>query len=152
MSAADWYAAPPLRTARLRLDALRLADAPDFLSALGSPAERAEVLAHLRYPPLTDLAGARQVVVAALTDPDRVPYAQRLADGTFVGTTSFYEIAPAVRAVAIGHTFNYRRDFTISAAEVTQQEDARTGALAGIAGVGHRTEAMRVLAPLGAGA
>lgn len=105
MSAADWYAAPPLRTPRLRLDALRLADAPDFLAALGSPAERAEVLAHLRYPPLTDLAGARQVVATALTDPERVAYAQRLTDGTFVGTTSLYEIAPAVRAVAIGHTW-----------------------------------------------
>lgn len=109
MSDADWFTAPPLRTPRLRLDALRLADAPAFLAALGSADERAEVLAHLRYPPLTDLAAARRVVAAALTDPDRVPYAQRLADGTFVGTTSFYEIAPAVRAVAIGHTWVARR-------------------------------------------
>jgi RimJ/RimL family protein N-acetyltransferase len=45
------------------------------------------------------------VVAAAVTDPDRIAYAQRLVDGTFVGTTSFYEIAPAVRAVAIGHTW-----------------------------------------------
>jgi N-acetyltransferase len=105
VSPADWYTAPPLRTARLRLDGLRLADAPAFLAALGSPEERDEVLAHLRLPPLTDLPAARSVVAAALTDPDRVAYAQRLADGTFVGTTSFYEIAPAVRAVAIGHTW-----------------------------------------------
>ena len=105
MSDADWFAVPPLRTPGLRLDALRLTDAPAFLAALGSPDERAEVLAHLRYPPLTDLPAARRVVAAALTDPDRVAYAQRLADGTFVGTTSFYEIAPAVRAVAIGHTW-----------------------------------------------
>ena len=109
MSDADWFTAPPLRTPRLRLDALRLADAPAFLAALGSADERAEVLAHLRYPPLADLAAVRRVVAAALTDPDRVPYAQRLADGTFVGTTSFYEIAPAVRAVAIGHTWVARR-------------------------------------------
>ena len=105
MSAADWFAAPPLRTGRLRLDALRLADASDYLAALGTPEERAEVLAHLRLPGLTDLAGARAVVAAAVTDPERVAYAQRLADGTFVGTTSFYEIALAVRAVAIGHTW-----------------------------------------------
>jgi len=105
MSASDWFAAPPLRTAHLRLDALRLADAPAFLAALGGPQERAEVLAHLRYPPVHGLADARRVVAAALTDPDRVAYAQRLADGTFVGTTSFYEIAPAVRALAIGHTW-----------------------------------------------
>jgi RimJ/RimL family protein N-acetyltransferase len=105
VSSPDWFAAPPLRTARLRLDALRLADAPAYLAALGTPEERAEVLAHLRLPRLTDLAGARAVVAAALTDRDRLAYAQRLADGTFVGTTSFYEIAPAVRAVAIGHTW-----------------------------------------------
>ena len=102
---AGWFDAPPLRTPRLRLDALRLADAPAFLGALGSPAERDEVLAHLRYPPMTDVAAARTVVAAALTDRDRVAYAQRLTDGTFVGTTSFYEIAPAVRALAIGHTW-----------------------------------------------
>jgi RimJ/RimL family protein N-acetyltransferase len=102
---ADWFAAPPLRTGRLRLDALRLADAPAFLAALGSPEERDEVVAHLRVPRVFDVAGAGAVIAAALTDPDRIAYAQRLADGTFVGTTSFYEIAPAVRALAIGHTW-----------------------------------------------
>ena len=105
MSATDWYAAPPLRTARLHLDALRLADAPAVLAALGHPEERDEVVAHLRVPRVTDVAGAGAVIAAALTDPDRIAYAQRLADGTFVGTTSFYEIAPALRAVAIGHTW-----------------------------------------------
>jgi RimJ/RimL family protein N-acetyltransferase len=105
VSAVDWFAAPLLRTARLRLDALRLADAPAYLAALGNPEERDAVVAHLRLPPLTDLQGARAVVAAAVADPERVAYAQRLADGTFVGTTSFYEIAPAVRAVAIGHTW-----------------------------------------------
>jgi len=105
VSAVDWFAAPPLRTDRLRLDALRLSDAPAYLAALGSPDERAEVVAHLRLPALTDLTVARAVVAAALTDPDRIAYGQRLADGTFVGTTSFYEIAPAVRAVAVGHTW-----------------------------------------------
>ena len=105
MNRKDWYAAPQLRTARLRLDALRLTDAPALLEALGTPEQRDEVVAHLRLPPMTDLTAARAVVAAALTDPDRVPYAQRLADGTFVGTTSFYEVAPAVRSVAIGHTW-----------------------------------------------
>ncbi|WP_260599193.1 cytochrome o ubiquinol oxidase subunit I [Sphingomonas endolithica] len=38
-----------------------------------------------------------------------------------------------ILAVAIGHTFNYKRDFHIPAAEVTEQEDARTAALAGAA-------------------
>ncbi len=104
-STADWFASPTLRAAGLRLDALRLADAPALLAALGTPGERDEVLAHLRYPPMTGLPAARTVVAAAITDPDRVAYALRLEDGIFVGTTSFYDIAPAVRAVAIGHTW-----------------------------------------------
>ena len=54
---------------------------------------------------MSDVRGAGAVIAAALTDPDRIPYATRLADGTFVGTTSFYEIAPAVRSVTIGHTW-----------------------------------------------
>ncbi len=105
MSTDGWFDAPPLRTPRLRLDALRLADAPAFLEALGRPEERDEVVAHLRVPRISDVRGAGAVIAAALTDPDRIAYAARLADGTFVGTTSFYEIAPAVRAVAIGHTW-----------------------------------------------
>ena len=37
----------------------------------------------------------------------------------------------AILAVAIGHTFNYKRDFHIPAARVTEVEEARTAALAG---------------------
>lgn len=105
MSTSDWFAAPPLETARLRLDALRLADAPAYLAALGTPEERDEVVTHLRLSLLTDVSGAGAVIAAALSDPDRIAYAARLTDGTFVGTTSFYEIAPAVRTIAIGHTW-----------------------------------------------
>jgi cytochrome o ubiquinol oxidase subunit 1 len=36
-----------------------------------------------------------------------------------------------ILAVAIGHTFNYKRDFTIPADTVTRTEDARTARLAG---------------------
>ena len=38
----------------------------------------------------------------------------------------------AVLAVAIGHTFNYNRDFTIPASDVTRTEGARAAALAGV--------------------
>ncbi|MFC3579474.1 cytochrome o ubiquinol oxidase subunit I [Sphingomonas hylomeconis] len=38
-----------------------------------------------------------------------------------------------ILAVAIGHTFNYKRDYHIPAADVTREEDARTAALAGAA-------------------
>ena len=105
MSGVDWFAMPPLVGAGLRLDPLRLADAGTFFAALGPAEARADVVAHLRYPDVTDVDVARGVIAAALTDPDRLPYAQRLPDGTFVGTTSFYEIAPGTRALAIGHTW-----------------------------------------------
>jgi cytochrome o ubiquinol oxidase subunit 1 len=50
-------------------------------------------------------------------------YVWWLAIGSFV----------ALLVVAIGHTFNYKRDFHIPAADVTREEDARTTALAGAA-------------------
>lgn len=101
----DWYAARPLRGTRLLLTPLRLSDAPDFLRGLGSPTEAAEVTAHLPFR-APDLASVRAVVAAALTDRDRIPYAQRLvAGGELVGSTSFYEIDPARGSIAIGHTW-----------------------------------------------
>jgi RimJ/RimL family protein N-acetyltransferase len=94
----------------LRLVPLRLGDAGDFLAALGGPAEAAEVVQYLGYYPPVDLEQTRTIIVAALTDPDRIPYAQRLADtGELVGTTSFYEINEPLRSIAIGHTWIARR-------------------------------------------
>jgi RimJ/RimL family protein N-acetyltransferase len=102
---ADWTAPVTLRGARLLLTPLRLSDAPDFVRALGGPAEAAEVTAHLSYRS-PDLVGARRVITAALTTADQLAFAQRLAGtGELVGTTSFYEIDPGRSAVAIGHTW-----------------------------------------------
>jgi RimJ/RimL family protein N-acetyltransferase len=102
---ADWTAPVTLRGARLLLTPLRLSDAPDFVRALGGPAEAAEVTAHLSYRS-PDLVGARRVITAALTTADQLAFAQRLAGtGELVGTTSFYEIDPGRSAVAIGLTW-----------------------------------------------
>ncbi len=66
----------------------------------------AEVLEHLSYAPPPDARAAAVLIAAALADPDRLAYAQRLtATGEFVGTTSFYEIDPENRSLAIGHTW-----------------------------------------------
>ncbi|WP_375422790.1 GNAT family N-acetyltransferase [uncultured Friedmanniella sp.] len=101
----DWLAAPTLARTRLALTPLRLSDAADFVRALGTPAVAAEVTAHLTYAP-PDLPAARRLIAAALTDPDRMPFAQRLVGtGELVGTTSFYEIQPQHRSLAIGHTW-----------------------------------------------
>ena len=109
MSRAEWYAAPVLLGEGVTLTPLRLTDAAAYLAALGPPSEAAEVTAHLSFRPPADVAEAGRVIAAALADPDRIPYAQRLADGTLVGTTSFYEVAPATRSIAIGHTWLGRR-------------------------------------------
>jgi len=102
----DWREPVVLSGPTLELTPLRLSDAHDFLAALGPPEAAAEVLAHLTYGPPADLEQTRAVLTAALADPDRMPYAQRRAGtGEFLGTTSFYEVNPAVRAIAIGHTW-----------------------------------------------
>ncbi len=106
MTVVDWYERVPLVGTSLTLAPIRLEDAPDLLGALGDPAEAAEVLAHLSYHPPTDLTQARALIQTMITDSDRIAYAIRIrATGEFAGTTSFYEIGPSTRAVAIGHTW-----------------------------------------------
>jgi RimJ/RimL family protein N-acetyltransferase len=106
----SWRVPVTLAGSALRLVPLRLSDASDFLGALGGPDEAAEVLQYLSYHPPRDLEQTRAIILAALTDQDRIPYAQRLAGtGELVGTTSFYEINEPVRSVAIGHTWIGRR-------------------------------------------
>ena len=100
-----WTAPVTLRGERLVLVPLRLHDAPDFVRALGDPAQAAEVTAHLSYRS-PDLPAARRIIAAALTAPDQLPFVQRLAaTSELVGTTSFYEIDPSRSSLAIGHTW-----------------------------------------------
>jgi len=104
-----WRTPVTLAGARLLLTPLRLTDAPDFVRALGGPAEAAEVTAHLSYRS-PDLMAARRIITTALTTTDQLPYAQRLATtAELVGTTSFYEIDQARSSLAIGHTWLARR-------------------------------------------
>jgi RimJ/RimL family protein N-acetyltransferase len=101
-----WHQPVTLTGPTLVLMPLRLADAPEFLAALGPPAVAAEVLENMSYSPPADVPAARAVIAAALADPDRLAYAQRIAGTSeLVGTTSFYEINPVARSVAIGHTW-----------------------------------------------
>jgi RimJ/RimL family protein N-acetyltransferase len=94
----------------LTLTPLQVADASDFLTALGPPEEAAEVLAHLSYGPPVDLDETIKIISTALGDHDRLAYAQRLTDtGELVGTTSYYDIDESLRTLAIGHTWVARR-------------------------------------------
>jgi RimJ/RimL family protein N-acetyltransferase len=108
--AAGWHEPLKLQGHGLTLTALGADDAADFLAALGTPEESAEVLAHLTHPPPVDLAAATEIIRSAVDDQDRLAYAQRLSEtGELVGTTSYYEIRPSLRALAIGHTWVARR-------------------------------------------
>jgi RimJ/RimL family protein N-acetyltransferase len=115
----------------LTLTPLLLQDAADFRAALGSPEEAVEVLAHLAYPPPDDLDASTKIIADALDDQDRIAYAQRLtATRELVGTTSFYEIQPSVRALAIGHTWvarPYWRTFVNTAAKLIMLDRAFDG-------------------------
>ncbi|MFF5214909.1 bifunctional pyridoxamine 5'-phosphate oxidase family protein/GNAT family N-acetyltransferase [Micromonospora sp. NPDC000442] len=68
----------------------------------------AEVWRHLSRPLPGGPEQLREVIVAALAEQhrqERVAWAQRCAvTGAVVGTTSYYEIDPERRSVAIGHT------------------------------------------------
>ncbi len=106
----DWLEPRELVGGSLRLSPLRLDDAADFLSALGDRSTAEEVTAHLGYGPPVDVRGVREIIRAALDTPDRLAYGQRLlGSGALAGTTSFYEIDPALRSLAIGHTWIAKR-------------------------------------------
>jgi RimJ/RimL family protein N-acetyltransferase len=106
---ADWFEPVALSGPRLSLTPIQPGDAAGMLAALGSPEDAAAVLEHLTYGPPADL-DETCALIAAMAGPDRIAYAQRIrASGEFVGTTSFYEINPALRAIAIGHTWIGRR-------------------------------------------
>lgn len=102
----EWFEPVPLSGRVLRLDPLTVDDTDEYDAALGDPDTRAEVLTHMSFPPPRSRDEVRRIIETALSDPVRVAYAQRLREtGEFVGTTSFYEITPATRALAIGHTW-----------------------------------------------
>jgi RimJ/RimL family protein N-acetyltransferase len=110
VAGSGWRESLQLQGFGLTLTPLQLADAPEFLAALGPREQAAEVLAHLSYGPPPDLAAAAKIISAALDDRDRIAYAQRLAaTGELVGTTSYYDVDESLRTLAIGHTWVARR-------------------------------------------
>ena len=109
-----WWAMPVLAGRLIRLEPLALEHAPGYLAAAGTGGAAAEVFRWLSPPggavaqPVT-LEDATRHIAAALDARDRgtrLPYAQiDAATGEFAGTTSFYEVNPALRALGIGHTW-----------------------------------------------
>ena len=109
-----WFALPILEGRLIRLEPLELRHAAGYLSAAGTGSDAAEVFRWLN-PPGGDLAepvtieDAERHILAALAGRargERFPYAQiDVRTGDFAGTTSYYEVNPAARALAIGHTW-----------------------------------------------
>ena len=109
-----WFAMPVLPGRLIRLEPLAAEHAPGYLAAAGTGAAAAEVFRWLSPPggalaePVTVGDAARHIndALAARARGVRFPYAQiDAATGEFAGTTSFYEVNPALRALAIGHTW-----------------------------------------------
>jgi RimJ/RimL family protein N-acetyltransferase len=109
----DWYALPVLCGRLVRLEPLSTEHAPGYLAAAGCPADAAEVFRWLSVGPPAALNDARAHVTAALAARargERFAYAQvDTGTGEFAGTTSLYEVSPAARTLAIGHTWLGRR-------------------------------------------
>ncbi|MFC8296160.1 bifunctional pyridoxamine 5'-phosphate oxidase family protein/GNAT family N-acetyltransferase [Micromonospora orduensis] len=100
-----WHEPAPLRGEHVLLEPLDLAHTDELHAATADD----EVWRHLSVRRPTTPAGTAEVIAAALDAQhrgERVPWVQRCATtGAVVGTTSYYEIDPERRSVAIGHTF-----------------------------------------------
>ncbi|MGI5522753.1 bifunctional pyridoxamine 5'-phosphate oxidase family protein/GNAT family N-acetyltransferase [Micromonospora sp. CA-259024] len=100
-----WHDPVSLHGEHVRLEPLDLAHADELHAATAD----AEVWRHLSVALPTTPAGTAEVIAAALAAQhrgERVPWVLRCtATGAVVGTTSYYEIDPERRSVAIGHTF-----------------------------------------------
>ncbi|MEV4478638.1 bifunctional pyridoxamine 5'-phosphate oxidase family protein/GNAT family N-acetyltransferase [Micromonospora coxensis] len=100
-----WREAATLRGAHVLLEPLDLAHADELFAATAQP----EVWTHLGHPQPATPTDMRTIVAEALAAGqrgERVPWVQRCArTGAVVGTTSYYDIDPQRRSVAIGHTW-----------------------------------------------
>ena len=102
----EWLSPRQLVGQHLILTPLVEEDASDYLAALGDPESARRVTEHLSVGSPAHVDDVRALIAQAVAAPDRLGYAQRLrATGEFVGTTSFYDLDPRLRALAIGHTW-----------------------------------------------
>ncbi len=108
-----WYCLPVLAGRLIRLEPLTFEHAGGYLSAAGTGADAAEVFRWMPVAAPATVADAERAVLAALAAwarGERFTYAQVDAvTGEFAGATSYYEVAPAARALGIGHTWLGKR-------------------------------------------
>ncbi len=114
MTADDWWTLPVLSGTLIRLEPLAIEHAEGYLAAAGAPDQAEDVFRWL------NTAGSRSGAPRTLDDAHadiasalsarahgvRLPYVQLDATtGEVAGTSSFYDVEPAVRTLAIGHTW-----------------------------------------------
>ena len=109
----DWYAMPMLAGRLIRLEPLAYEHADGYLAAAGAGAEAEEVFRWMSPAAPRSVDEAREHIAAALAARargERFAYAQFDAvTGEFAGTSSYYDVVPAVRTIAIGHTWLGKR-------------------------------------------
>jgi RimJ/RimL family protein N-acetyltransferase len=109
----EWYTQPILTGRLIRLEPLTIEHAAGYLASAGSGPDADDVFRWMYGAAPRTLDDARAQIAAALAARargERLPYAQIDAGtGDFAGTSSYYEVSPAVRAIAIGHTWLGRR-------------------------------------------
>ncbi|MFF4879012.1 MULTISPECIES: bifunctional pyridoxamine 5'-phosphate oxidase family protein/GNAT family N-acetyltransferase [unclassified Micromonospora] len=100
-----WHDPAPMSGEHVRLEPLDLAHADELHTATADE----EVWRHMNVAAPSAPDGTAEVIAAALAAQhrgERVPWVQRCAaTGAVVGSTSYYEIDPERRSVAIGYTF-----------------------------------------------
>jgi RimJ/RimL family protein N-acetyltransferase len=105
----DWYCLPVLTGQLVRLEPLTIEHAAGYLTAAGTGSDAEETFRWLNPGAPSDLGEARAHIRAALSARAhnvRHAYAQLDArSGQVIGSTSFYEVNPALRTLAIGHTW-----------------------------------------------
>jgi N-acetyltransferase len=110
----SWYALPVLSGRLIHLEPLAIEHAAGYLAATGTGADAEEVFRwlnpkHGSNSVATSIADAEEHILTALAARargERFAYAQfDAATGEFAGTTSFYDVSPALRTLAIGHTW-----------------------------------------------
>ena len=102
-----WLQAPTLHGARVTLAALE----PNHAAGLLHAADDEELFTHLSVPRPKTLTDAERLIRDALTAYDArtsVTWAQTV-EGEVAGLTTFYDICPSRRSLAIGSTWLARR-------------------------------------------
>jgi RimJ/RimL family protein N-acetyltransferase len=107
---ARWYAQEVLTGTRVTLVPLQPEHAEGYAAALRSDGGAEQVyrwLARASVPVTAELAHAEILdALAARARGERFPFAQLdAATGAVMGTTSYYEVQPGLRSLAIGYTW-----------------------------------------------